>query len=130
MFLKFLVFSYFDWHISGKNWKNLYFFGVKFVLKQGINRKNICLAVFILDIKKWLPVATTDLQNRGFTRYALKCLGIIYIAARAAALQSIFEICGRSLPPFFYNAYRYLRGIYFSYGFNHMGSMFYKIYDT
>ena len=35
MFLKFLVFSYFDWHISGKNWKNLYFFGVKFVLKQG-----------------------------------------------------------------------------------------------
>ena len=33
MFLKFLVFSYFDWHISGKNWKNLYFFGVVGVLK-------------------------------------------------------------------------------------------------
>ena len=45
MFLKFLVFSYFDWHISGKNWKNLYFFGVKFVLKHGAyGRKNICLA--------------------------------------------------------------------------------------
>ncbi len=34
----------------------------------------------------------TDLRNRRFTAYTLKCLVIIYMAAIAAALQSVFEI--------------------------------------
>ena len=31
-------------------------------------------------------------QNRRLAAYALKCLGTIYLAAYAAALQSVFEI--------------------------------------
>ena len=35
--------------------------------------------------------SVTGLRNRGRALYTLKCLVIIYMAARAAALQSVFE---------------------------------------
>ena len=41
--------------------------------------------------KKRLP-GGCEFQNRGLARYTLKCLGTIYLAACAAALQSVFEI--------------------------------------
>jgi hypothetical protein len=49
--------------------------------------------------KKWLP-GKVRIQNRGPARYMLQCLVIIYVAARAAALQNVFEY-GLPLPPFF-----------------------------
>ena len=49
--------------------------------------------------KKMLPAGFGG-QNRRFTAYALKCLVIIYMAAKAAALQSIFAPLS-PLPHFF-----------------------------
>ena len=44
------------------------------------------------------------IQNRVLARYTLKCLVIIYMAACAAALQSVFESAIR-LPHFSDNSY-------------------------
>ena len=41
--------------------------------------------------KKWLPVVSADLQNRGLARYALKCLVIIYMAALRPYFRAVLE---------------------------------------